>query len=99
MDAVNGAERQGRPAELPGATRGIGAVERQETFAWTEAALAKMISGGEAGLPGTDHEDIDLSSHPDECRGRRGFQCDGQETAPTLIQGLAANCCQHLVMH
>ena len=76
MDAIDGAQRQRGPAELPGATGLRRLIEHHETLLRRQAQPLQMIGGGQARLAGADDHDIDLEG--DARRRLRGRQGRGE---------------------
>ena len=58
VDAVRGAEAEGRPAVLPRSAGAGSAVEHDEVLVGDELEPSEVVGDGEAGLPGSDHHDL-----------------------------------------
>src|SRR5690606_26385193 len=63
VNPVHRAERQRRPAVLPGTTGMLGGIEHHEPAHRYDTPASEMVSGGEAGLAGADHDYVGLQVH------------------------------------
>ncbi|MFE3839653.1 hypothetical protein [Pseudogemmobacter sonorensis] len=64
MDAIDRAQRQRGPTELPVAAGRWRLVQREGLPRDIEPELSKMMAGRQADLPIADHHDLGLSDHP-----------------------------------
>jgi hypothetical protein len=60
VDAVNGAQLERGPAELPGASRLRRLIQHDEPLAWCQPALLEVVRRGQAGLASSDDDDVGL---------------------------------------
>ena len=58
MDAVDGAQCQARPTELPRPARTGRMIEHHEPRFGLDSELAQVVRGGESGLSGADHHHV-----------------------------------------
>jgi hypothetical protein len=88
VDAVHGLEGERRPAELPRPARAGGVVEDDETGPGPEV-LAQEVGGRESGLPGPDHDHLDLA-HLAELTGIDPFADDLETDEPSMLRFASA---------
>jgi len=60
VDAVDGAELQRRPAELPGASWLRRLIQHDESPAWRQFAFLEVVCRGQSGLAGPNDDNVGL---------------------------------------